>query len=79
MKGGNAILVGEPTGGKPNSYGEVRFLTLFNSMMTVQYSTKYFSLYPEDLPSIYPDVYAEPSFADFIECRDAALEAILEW
>lgn len=77
MEGGNAILVGEPTGGKPNHYGEIRFFTLPNSMIPIQYSTKYFSLYPEEIPSILPDIYAEPSFHDLVNCSDPALEAII--
>ena len=33
----NAVLVGEPSGEKPNSYGEVRLLTLPHSKVVVQY------------------------------------------
>jgi hypothetical protein len=34
-----AIFVGEPTGGKPNHYGEIKVFTLKNSPIRVQYST----------------------------------------
>ena len=37
------VLVGEPTGGRPNSYGEIQSLILPNTGATVSYSTKYFS------------------------------------
>jgi hypothetical protein len=76
---GNATLAGEATGGKPNHYGEVRFFKLPNSMLSVQYSTKDFSLWPDDVASLYPDLYAEPTFADLLACRDPVLEAILAY
>src|SRR5262249_1993165 len=38
----HAILIGEPSGEKPNSYGEIRYLALPNSKIEVQYSTKFF-------------------------------------
>jgi hypothetical protein len=76
-EGGNATLVGEPTGGKPNHYGEVRFFILPNSMIPVQYSTKYFSLSEDKSPSLYPDLYAEPTFEDFKACRDPAVQTVL--
>jgi len=79
MDGGNVVLVGEPTGGKPNGYGEVRFFFLPNSMLPIQYSTKYFRLCPGDPPSIVPDMNVEVSFGDLLSCRDPVLEAILEY
>lgn len=79
MKGSHALVVGEETGGKPNHYGEVRFFLLPNSGVPVQYSTKYFATYPEDLPSISPDIDIQASFADLLSCRDPVLEAILEY
>jgi hypothetical protein len=39
----NAIMIGQPTGGRPNHYGEVRAFNLPNTGLRVQYSTKYFS------------------------------------
>jgi hypothetical protein len=79
MEGGRAVTVGEETGGRPNHYGEVRFFLLPNSKIPVQYSTKYFSNYPEDLPSLSPDVKVETSFSDLLSCRDPVLETILEY
>ena len=40
----NAIFIGEPTGGKPNCYGEVERFKLNNSACTVCYSTKYYKI-----------------------------------
>ena len=75
----NAIFVGESTGGKPNHYGEVRFLTLPNSGIIVTYSTKYFENSSEDTPSLYPDINVERSFSDVVTCKDPALDAILDY
>jgi hypothetical protein len=75
----DAIFVGEATGGKPNHFGEVRFLVLPNSRLTVTYSTKYFRMSPENTPSLYPDIEVGMSFSDLATCRDPAVEAILEY
>jgi len=74
-----AVLIGEPTGGKPDHYGEVRFFTLPNTMIVITYSTKYFSTYGSDAPSLSPDIEAGLSFEDLMTCRDPALEAALGW
>ncbi|KPK87280.1 MAG: hypothetical protein AMS27_02990 [Bacteroides sp. SM23_62_1] len=73
----NAIFIGEPTGGKPNHYGEVRNMILPNSGITISYSTKYFKETEEDEPSFYPDIEIDLSSADFFAGRDPVLEEIL--
>ena len=73
-----AILVGESTGGKPNSYGEARLLVLPNSKLTVQYAVKYFRVLPgADPSSLEPDIYMPLSVNDFLEGRDPVLNAVL--
>lgn len=53
----NATLAGEPTGGKPNAYGEVTSFGLPSSRLTIFYSTKFFELLPgDDPPSVAPNV-----------------------
>jgi hypothetical protein len=74
-----AILVGEPTGGKPNSYGEVKSFELPHSRLAVQYSTKYWELVPGDPPSVLPDVAAPLSFDDWSSGRDPVLDAVRAW
>lgn len=75
-----AIFVGEPSGGRPNHYGEVRTFELPNLGRTVQYSTKYFTHYDpadgSDPPALMPDRMAPPSFPAYVQGRDPALEAI---
>jgi hypothetical protein len=74
----NAILIGEPTGGKPNSYGEVRTYALPNSRLTLWYSTKFFQLLRnEDPPSLAPHVVMPPSAAAFFGGGDNVLDALI--
>jgi hypothetical protein len=72
-----AIFVGEPTGGKPNHYGEVKTFMLKNSRLPVTYSTKYFTISKMDTDSFYPDIPVVLSFKDFLNNRDPVLERIL--
>jgi hypothetical protein len=72
-----AIFVGEPTGGKPNSYGEVRTFFLPKSGLEVKYSTKFFKLLEDDPPSFTPDITAQISSTDYSAGQDPILDAIL--
>lgn len=72
-----ATFVGEPTGGKPNHFGEVRTFTLPNSQMTVQHSTRLFRLVAGDPESFFPDVTVELSGEDYFNGRDPVLEWVL--
>jgi hypothetical protein len=73
-----ATFVGEPTGGRPNHYGEVKTFILPNSQLTVSYSTKYFQrLADEDPESLVPDIAVPFNFEDWRQGRDPYLEAIL--
>jgi hypothetical protein len=72
-----AILVGEPSGGKPWSYGEQRTFSLPRSGVTVFHSTRFFRLGDVDTPSLEPEIAAGISSADFFRSRDPFLEALL--
>ncbi len=72
----DAILVGEPSGGKPNHYGEVRTITLPYSGRTLQYSTNYFDRYEKDTDSLYPDIEVLWQFGNLIRWKDGAMEEI---
>ena len=73
-----ATFLGEPTGGKPNSYGEVRSFKLPNSKARVFYSTNYFTtLAGSDPLSIEPDIFIVPRAAEVFAGRDPVLEYIL--
>jgi hypothetical protein len=74
----HAILIGEPTGGKPNQFGEIKRATLPNSNLAVFYPVKYFHPVSDaDPDSIVPDVPARLTLEDFLAGRDPVLEAAL--
>ena len=52
LRDAGATLVGEPTGGKPNSWGELRSFRLPRSGLQVFYSTKYFRMLADDPPAV---------------------------
>lgn len=72
-----ATLIGEPTGGKPGSYGEVEQISLPKSRLMVLYTLKYFRA-PKgfDRDALYPDVFAAFTSEDILAGRDPALAAI---
>jgi len=75
-----AILVGEPSGGKPNCYGEVQRFTLKNSGFVVCYSTKYYKLIADDLmPSLFPDVEKGLTMQNYLDNEDPCLDYILTY
>ena len=73
----NAVLVGEPSGSKPNSYSENDEFTLPNSRLEVSYSTRYYKLQDEETPSLMPDKLIEPVWELYTAGRDPAMEWIL--
>jgi hypothetical protein len=76
MENPEVISVGEETGGKPNHYGEVKRFVLPESRLVVNYSTKFFTLVDEDVPSLVPDLPAPISFDQYMRGVDPALEVI---
>jgi hypothetical protein len=73
-----AVLVGEPAGGKVNSYGEVRSFTLPNSGLHVQYSTRFFKLSTDGDPwMLEPDIRVPRTLDDALAGRDLVLDAAL--
>lgn len=72
-----AMLVGEPTGGKPNSYGEVKTFNLPASGITVFHSSRFFQLQPEDTDSLMPSRTATFTSDDYFAGRDPVLASIV--
>lgn len=73
-----ATLVGEPTGGKPNCYGDIGVFGLPNSGLQVRYSKKYFRLTKDgDPPSREPDITVTRSWEDYLAGRDPVLDAVI--
>ncbi len=79
-RGTEAILVGEPSRGKPNGYSDEKHLRLPNSNIEVNYSPIYREAMPElgEAPFLPVDLPVQPSFEDYRAGRDPVLEAILD-
>lgn len=77
--GTNAIFLGEPTGGKPNCYGEVERFKLKNSALQIAYSTKYYRVIEDDkVLSFVPDINVEIGIEEYASKEDPCLSYILE-
>lgn len=73
-----AIVAGEPTGGKPAHFGEVKNFTLPGSGMLGQRSTQDWPLWPgiPDRDALYPDLPVPLRSADFFSAHDPVLAAV---
>lgn len=74
-----AVLIGEPTGGKPNHFGQLGSFTLPNSGLTVHHSTKYFHKVEGDPDAVHPDVRIGVTADDFFNGKDPVLEAAIKY
>lgn len=76
----NAIFVGEPSGGKRNSYGDSRRITLPNSGITVRVSTLWWQVDERDRRQWKaPELAADLSFDDYRNNIDPALKMALAY
>jgi hypothetical protein len=73
-----ARLYGEPTGGKPDAYGEVRSFVLPRSGLDVWHSTRLFDRAEGDPPAVEPNVRVELSSAEHFAGVDPVLERALD-
>lgn len=75
-----AVLIGEPTGSKPNVMGDSRRIVLPNSGISVRTSIYWWQLNQDhEQPWTAPAIAAPLTFADFAAGRDPALEAVLSY
>jgi C-terminal processing protease CtpA/Prc len=74
-----AILIGEPTGGKPNHFGQLNSFELPHSKLIIWHSTKWFNKVKDDPDSVYPDILIEFGSDDFFDGQDPILEAALSF
>ncbi|WII35888.1 S41 family peptidase [Paenibacillus thiaminolyticus] len=75
------IIIGDPPGGKPNSYGSSIVLQLPESKLKVAISYKWFErpdkgVSKYDADSLAPDIYVPTTFEDLAQGRDPQLEMI---
>lgn len=72
-----ATLIGQPTGQRPNHFGELKSFTLPNSGLVVQYSTKYFRPVPGDPEAVMPEIVVPLTSLDHFSFDDAAYRAAI--
>ena len=84
LKDIGSIMVGTPTGGSVDHFGEVDVFELPNSKIKVQYSSKFFDLStllksakPYDVESFKPDILVNQTREDYLVGKDTAVEYIL--
>ena len=77
----NAILVGEPSRGRPNGSFNYEWMHLPNSRLKVDYTDKLHTPAPElgDTPTLPIDLRVETTFDDYLAGRDPVLEAALTY
>ena len=77
----NAVLVGEPSAGRPSHYGDPRRLVLPNSGLTLRSSTLYWQSWLAGDFRDYVDTHvdAAPMAIDYFNGEDAAIEAALSY
>jgi hypothetical protein len=75
----SAVTVGQPSAGRPNGFGETRWVTLPRTGLRFSYSTRWNQRSsPDDTrDAIVPDVPSPLRFADVLRGVDAALDAAL--
>ncbi len=76
-KSTKAILAGQPSGEKPNSYQEAREMVLPNSHWIARYSIKFYRFVSGGENLISPDQEVDESWADFEAGRDPVMEWVL--
>ncbi len=76
----NSTLVGTPTGGALNSFGELGVFQFTALPIMVSYSTKQFEMTPEEPfgTPIYPDVYIPQSIEAYLQGLDLEVEWVLK-
>jgi tetratricopeptide (TPR) repeat protein len=76
----NAVFVGEPSGGKANSYGDSRKIVLPHSGITVRVSTLWWQVDERDTRQWKaPDVAAELTSSEYRDNVDPGLRAVLAY
>ncbi|MBO6738953.1 MAG: hypothetical protein JJ916_03750 [Phycisphaerales bacterium] len=74
-----AVLIGEPTGGKPNHFGQLGRFELPNSGLTVSHSTRWFQKVEGDPDAVHPDVLIPWRSGPLFAGKDPVMEAALTY
>lgn len=75
----DATIIGEPTGGIPNGYQEIRWFTLPNSKLKASCSLLYYSFQHKNTDGIRPDKKIKPSLVQYRSGADPVLQWILKY
>lgn len=75
----DAVTVGEPTGGRPNHFGDIHRFVLPESGLVVSYPERYIQLMEGDPPALRPDMEVPCYFSDYMKGVDACLEAVMQY
>jgi len=73
--------VGQPTGGRPSSFGDIVFFSLPNTKNIISVSWRYFERPDKSKNSdvtLYPDVEIYPTIGDVLEGNDPVFDWIVE-
>jgi len=76
MSCAKVVLVGEPTCGTPNYFGEVHRFVLPESRLIVSHPTVRITLMDDSPPALIPDYPAPIGFAQFMKGVDPAMELV---
>jgi hypothetical protein len=68
-----AVLVGEPTGARPNQYQEHGEFVLPRSRLVVSVATAYYRFQARDTPGVLPDHFVAPTWEEYRRGDDPAL------
>lgn len=74
-----AVLIGEPVNGDPNKAGQVRTLSLPETGLIVNYSTKEFHMLSSEIHELAPDILITPTIAELRAGADPVLKAALKY
>lgn len=74
-----ALLVGEPTGARPNGYQENSWVTLPHSGLQLSIACRRYRFVDTDVEAVLPDILIQTSWLDYQAGRDPALEWVLSY
>jgi hypothetical protein len=74
-----AVLIGEPTGGKPNHFGQLSRFPLPNSGLTISHSTRWFQKVEGDPDAVHPDILIPWRSGPVFSGEDPVMEAALTY
>ncbi|OHU85798.1 MULTISPECIES: peptidase S41 [Pseudoalteromonas] len=74
----NAKIIGEPTGGDPNTFSESYRFALPNSGRQLSLSVRYYPFIDEETDAVYPDVLVNTRWDDFQNGTDKVLLKALQ-